>query len=235
MNSETAISSSSQQVLMGVGYEETARRSFDVNWATWTSGVATRFMDIVLSLAAIVLVLPLMAVIALAVKLTSCGPVFFLQERAGYLGVPFKMIKFRSMVVDAEERLSDLIRIEELKEPVYKIKDDPRVTPVGEFLRRFGLDELPQFVNVLRGEMSIVGPRPEAVALARRYNSRERQRLLAKPGITGYQQIHNRGTSDMAAKLEYDLHYLQNRGLILDIRIMLRTTLVMACGKEILD
>jgi lipopolysaccharide/colanic/teichoic acid biosynthesis glycosyltransferase len=137
------------------------------------------------------------------------------------------------MVADAEARLKDLVRFDELAEPVYKLKHDPRVTRIGRFLRRFGLDELPQLLNVLRGEMSLVGPRPEVVALAGRYNTEQRRRLLVKPGITGYQQIHNRGMPDMAARLVYDMYYLRNRSIPLDLWILAMTAFVIASGKEI--
>jgi lipopolysaccharide/colanic/teichoic acid biosynthesis glycosyltransferase len=192
-----------------------------------------RGVDVTGAAFGLVLTLPLWAVIAAAVKLTSRGPVFFAQERAGLNGRPFRMFKFRTMVADAEERLKDLIRIEDLAEPVYKLEDDPRVTRVGRCLRRFGLDELPQLINVLRGEMSLVGPRPEVVALAERYNTEQRRRLLVKPGITGYQQIHNRGMPDMAARLAYDVYYLRNRSVPLDLWILTMTVFVIASGKEI--
>ena len=192
-----------------------------------------RSVDVTVATVGIALTLPLWVVIALAVKLTSKGPVFFAQERAGINGRPFRMFKFRTMVADAEARLKDLVRFDELAEPVYKLKHDPRVTRVGRFLRRFGLDELPQLLNVLRGEMSLVGPRPEVVALAGRYNPEQRRRLLVKPGITGYQQIHNRGMPDMAARLVYDMYYLRNRSIPLDLWILAMTAFVIASGKEI--
>lgn len=192
-----------------------------------------RALDVALAMVAIVLVLPLAGLIAFAVKLTSPGPVFFLQMRAGLHGRPFRMFKFRSMVVDAEARLPELVNIAELAQPVYKLKHDPRVTRVGRFLRRFGLDELPQLINVLRGEMSLVGPRPEALPLVDRYNAEQRRRLLVKPGITGYQQIQNRGMPDMAARLAYDLHYLHHRNVLMDLSILARTVIVIAAGKEI--
>jgi lipopolysaccharide/colanic/teichoic acid biosynthesis glycosyltransferase len=192
-----------------------------------------RGVDVVVSLLGIVMTLPLWGLIALAVKATSRGPVFFSQERAGLHGRPFRMFKFRSMVVDAEAQLKKWVNIEDLAEPVYKLKDDPRVTRVGRFLRRFGLDELPQLINVLRGEMSLVGPRPEVVALAERYDAEQRRRLLVKPGITGYQQIHNRGMPDMAARLEYDFYYLHNRSTLLDLWILAMTFAVISSGEEI--
>jgi lipopolysaccharide/colanic/teichoic acid biosynthesis glycosyltransferase len=192
-----------------------------------------RGVDVTVAALGIALTLPLWAVIALAVKVTSRGPVLFTQERAGLNGRPFRMFKFRTMVADAEERLKDLVRIEDLAEPVFKLKDDPRVTRVGRFLRRFGLDELPQLINVLRGEMSLVGPRPEVVALAERYNAEQRRRLLVKPGITGWQQVHNRGMPDMGARLAYDVYYLRNRSVPLDFCILAMTVFVIASGREI--
>jgi lipopolysaccharide/colanic/teichoic acid biosynthesis glycosyltransferase len=190
-------------------------------------------VDVAFALIALVVTLPLWALIATAVKLTSRGPVFFTQARAGLNGQPFRMIKFRTMVADAEARLSELVRIEDLPEPVYKLRNDPRVTSVGRFLRRFGLDELPQLLNVLSGEMSLVGPRPEVVALVERYTPQQRRRLLLKPGITGYQQIHNRGMPDMAARLAYDIYYLHRRSVLLDLWILAMTVFVIASGKEI--
>ena len=192
-----------------------------------------RGTDVVFSLLGIVVTLPLWGLIALAVKLTGKGPILFVQERAGLHGRPFRMYKFRSMVADAEERLKHLVKIEELADPVYKLRDDPRITGVGRFLRRFGLDELPQLLNVLRGEMSLVGPRPEVVVLVERYNAEQRRRLQAKPGITGYQQIHNRGMPDMAARLAYDLFYLRNHSTLLDLWILGMTVVVISSGKEI--
>ncbi len=192
-----------------------------------------RTMDLLVAAAGILVTAPLWGLIALAIKATSRGPVFFTQLRAGTDGVPFRMLKFRSMVTDAEERLKTLVNVDALPEPVYKLDHDPRVTPVGKFLRRYGLDELPQLVNILRGEMSMVGPRPEVVGLARRYTPEQRRRLAVKPGLTGYQQIHNRGMPDMAARLAYDLDYLRRQSVLLDIWILVATVFVIASGKEI--
>jgi lipopolysaccharide/colanic/teichoic acid biosynthesis glycosyltransferase len=202
-------------------------------WSLSIHEAIKRGVDMTGATLGLALTLPLWAGIALAVKMTSRGPVFFTQERAGLNGRPFRMLKFRTMVADAEERLKDLVRIEDLAEPVYKLKDDPRVTRVGRLLRRFGLDELPQLINVLRGEMSLVGPRPEVVTLAERYNAEQRRRLLVKPGITGWQQVHNRGMPDMAARLAYDVYYLRNRSVSLDLWILVMTVFVIASGREI--
>lgn len=205
----------------------------DANEEVSPQDAVKRGLDVMFALIAIAISLPVWALIALAIKATSRGPVFFTQERAGLNGVPFRMFKFRSMILDAEERLKHLVRIEDLEEPVYKIRHDPRVTPVGRFLRRFGLDELPQLLNVLRGEMSLVGPRPEVVALVERYNVAQRKRLRVKPGITGYQQIHNRGMPDMAARLAYDYFYMRHRSIPLDCWILVMTVFVIASGREI--
>jgi lipopolysaccharide/colanic/teichoic acid biosynthesis glycosyltransferase len=233
---------SAELALSGWIYEERAMGATTMSLPTFGSrgldrqrvcDILKRGMDVSGALLAITVTLPLWGVIALAVKLTSRGPVFFAQERAGLNGTPFRMFKFRTMVADAEDRLKDLVRIETLAEPVYKLENDPRVTRAGRFLRRFGLDELPQLINVLRGEMSLVGPRPEVVALAERYNAEQRRRLLAKPGITGWQQVHNRGMPDMAARLVYDVYYLRNRSTLLDLWILVMTVFVIASGKEI--
>ena len=127
-------------------------------------------------------------------------------------GKPFPMYKFRSMVPDADEQLRNIIDLDSLAEPVYKIPRDPRVTSIGKFLRRSGLDEIPQLINVLRGDMSVVGPRPESVGPAERYEPWERRTLKAKPGITGYQQVMSRGDPSLAKRIELDLYYLKHQG-----------------------
>ncbi len=140
------------------------------------------------------------------------------------------MFKFRSMAADAEERLRELVAFDALAEPVFKLKNDPRVTPVGRLLRRTGLDEVPQLLNVIRGDMSIVGPRPEEVALVERYDAVHRRRLKARPGITGYQQIMNRGEASLVARVRHDLLYLKQQSLMFDFYIMFRTVGVVLRG-----
>jgi len=191
-----------------------------------------RLMDIVLSAAGIVLGMPLWLLIAFLVRVTTRGPVFFTQMRAGLHGRPFRIIKFRTMVADAEARLGSLIDVDKLEVPGFKIKNDPRVTPVGRFLRRTGLDEVPQLINVLKGEMSLVGPRPEMLNLVERYTPEQRRRLKAKPGITGYQQVMARGIP-LAAGVKYDLVYLKYQSLSLDLYILLKTILVVLRGSGI--
>ncbi len=159
------------------------------------------------------------------------GPAIFSQLRAGLNGRPFTIYKFRSMSVDAEERLEDVLDVEGMDQPVFKVANDPRVTPIGRFLRRFSLDELPQLYNVIRGDMSLVGPRPEETWVTERYDDRTRQRLRLKPGITGYQQIRARGTDDMEVRLNHDLYYLDHQSLVFDLYILVQTSWVVFWGK----
>jgi len=175
--------------------------------------------------------MPLWIAIALFIKFGSKGPVFFTQVRAGLHGKPFKMYKFRSMVEDAEAKLGEMVDIDNLDEPVFKIKNDPRITAVGRFLRRTSLDETPQLLNVLKGEMSIVGPRPEELALVEKYDHQQRRRLKGLPGITGYQQINNRGEPSLSRRIKYDLVYLKHQGPVLDSYIILKTIWVVIRSK----
>ena len=157
-----------------------------------------RFFDVVVSASALVILAPLFPLVALAIKLDSKGPVFFKQLRAGRRGVPFRMYKLRTMVADAEQALSDHVVLEDLPEPMFKLRADPRITRTGRVLRRLSLDELPQLINVLRGDMSMVGPRPEQIELVERYRPEHRFRLDVKPGMTGPMQVYGRGDLDFA-------------------------------------
>lgn len=188
--------------------------------------IVKRLMDIMLSLAVLALGFPLWGCIALLIKLTSKGPVIYIQERVGLEGKPFKMYKFRSMVENADAQLKEMIDLDSLPEPVFKIRQDPRVTPVGRIIRRWSLDEVPQFFNVLLGTMSLVGPRPEQVDLVGKYNLWQRRRLKAKPGITGYQQIMNRGLPFLEKRTAQDLYYLKHQSLWLDLFILAKTIIV---------
>ncbi len=189
-----------------------------------------RAMDLAVSSLVLVAGSPLWLLIALLVKATSRGPAIYVQERVGANGSKFAMYKFRSMVEDAEERLADMVDFNRINEPVFKISNDPRVTPLGRFLRRTSLDEIPQLVNVLRGEMSLVGPRPEEVEMVARYNVWQMRRLKAKPGITGYQQVVSRGDPSLAKRIELDLYYLKHQGFWFDLFILLRTGVVVLRG-----
>ena len=193
--------------------------------------VSKRALDIVGALVGLVLSVPLIVIAAIAIKLDSPGPVFFLQERAGENGKPFRVIKLRTMVEGAQQQVQEVLAANPLKGPVYKIPDDPRVTGVGRFLRRWSLDELPQFWNVLKGDMSLVGPRPEETWVVAQYNDHQRQRLAVKPGLTGPMQVAGRGQLDMDARLRLELDYIQNVSIWTDVSILLRTVPAILSGK----
>ena len=166
---------------------------------------------------------PLLVLIAIAVRLDSRGPALFTQLRAGRHGKPFRILKFRTMCHDAEERISEVIAVDELTEPMFKLREDPRVTRVGRFLRRTSLDELPQFFNVLRGDMSLVGPRPEELWLVERYGETQRFRLQMRPGLTGPMQVHGRGQLNFQERMAVEREYVENYSLRKDIKILFRT------------
>ncbi len=194
--------------------------------------VLKRSMDIAVALAGLVAGAPLWLAIAAAVKLQGPGPVIFSQVRIGLHGRPFRIYKFRTMRDGAERELDQMISIDQLKIPGFKMKGDPRVTRIGRFLRSTGLDEIPQLWNVLKGEMSLIGPRPELPQFVERYTAVQRRRLKAKPGITGYQQVMARG-KPLAACIKYDLTYLKYQGFLLDMYILVRTIYVVARGRGV--
>jgi exopolysaccharide biosynthesis polyprenyl glycosylphosphotransferase len=195
-----------------------------VEYNTWDVPRSTmllkRAMDVSLSLALLVLLAPVMASIAVAIRIDGPGSIVFRQRRAGQAGRPFSMLKFRTMVVDAEARLPELIRIDALEQPVFKLERDPRVTRVGRVLRRWSLDELPQLVNVLRGEMSLVGPRPEQLELVARYSPEYLERLRVKPGLTGPMQVYGRGRLSLDERLAVEREYMENLSIGRDLRIL---------------
>jgi exopolysaccharide biosynthesis polyprenyl glycosylphosphotransferase len=193
---------------------------------------AKRCMDIIVSTLALLAFLPLFIIIPILIKLTSRGPVFYTQIRCGHNGQPFKIYKFRSMVADAEKILQEIMDFDQLTEPVFKFHDDPRVTFIGNILRKTSIDELPQLFNVLKGDLSLVGPRPEEMALVKRYEAFFRERLKVKPGITGLQQIRCRGSNSMKERMKYDLTYIKMQSLLLDIKILLKTIGVVALQKR---
>jgi lipopolysaccharide/colanic/teichoic acid biosynthesis glycosyltransferase len=175
--------------------------------------------------------LPLFVVIAAAIRLDDHGPVFFRQTRGARWGAPFTMLKFRTMGVDAEQRLDELLDLERLADPMFKLKEDPRVTRVGRFLRRTSLDELPQLINVLTGTMSIVGPRPEDYRLVQRYDADALAvRCGMKPGITGPMQVHGRGDLTFAERIAVEREYLENYTVTNDLRILAMTVASLLFG-----
>jgi len=194
--------------------------------------IVKRCLDILLSSFALLVFSPLFVVIALLIKLTSRGPVFYTQTRCGLHGRTFKLYKFRSMVAEAEKLLPKLVDFSSLKEPVFKLENDPRVTAVGRILRSTSIDELPQLLNVIKGDLSLVGPRPEEIALVNRYDAYFKERLKAKSGITGLQQITCRGTANMMERMKYDLSYIANQSLWLDLKILFKTTWVVLLQKR---
>ena len=185
--------------------------------------VLKRMVDVVVSLAALILTAPLMGVIAALVKLDSQGPVLFRQVRIGLNGRRFVFLKFRSMVHDAERQRRALEGLNEMKGPVFKIRNDPRVTRVGTVLRRTSLDELPQLWNVLKGDMSLVGPRPPLPSEVKQYARWQRRRLSMKPGVTCLWQIKGRNNIDFDEWMKLDMHYIDNWSLGLDFKILAKT------------
>ncbi|MFQ5944210.1 MAG: sugar transferase [Anaerolineales bacterium] len=190
-----------------------------------------RTFDLILASLLLLLTLPVQTVIAIAIRLDSPGPVVFKVERVGESQAIFEMYKFRTMVKDAMHRQSEVISTTENKELVHKQPDDPRVTRVGKVLRRWSLDELPQMINVLRGDMSLVGPRPEMPWLVDRYQSWQRKRFAVPQGITGWWQINGRSDRPMHLNTEDDLYYIYNYSLFLDLIILLRTPIAVIRGR----
>ena len=191
---------------------------------------AKRLLDVVGASALLLLTLPLVLIVALVIKLTSPGPVIFKQERAGFHGRRFRMYKFRTMVADAEDIRDRVAHLNEMSGPVFKASDDPRLTALGGLLRKLSLDELPQFVNVLKGEMSLVGPRPLPLYEASRIKGAQRRRLAMRPGITGLWQVAGRNMVDFDDWMRMDLLYVDQWSLALDLKILVRTIPVVLSG-----
>ena len=193
--------------------------------------IVKRSADIVVALTLLLLLLPLMGFVAILVKLTSRGEVFFKQTRTGLNGRLFTMYKFRSMRKGAQDDRKCLSDLNEQEGPVFKIADDPRLTPIGKFLRRSSLDELPQLWNVLKGEMAIVGPRPLWQPEAEKATERARLRARVKPGLTCLWQISGRSELGYDKWVELDLYYIQNRSLLLDLLVVVQTIPAVLSGR----
>jgi lipopolysaccharide/colanic/teichoic acid biosynthesis glycosyltransferase/glycosyltransferase involved in cell wall biosynthesis len=189
-----------------------------------------RTVDIIGALVGLTISIPLVALAAILIKIESPGPIFFWQVRVGENGRRFRIIKLRTMVADAEDRLAELVDLDRLQEPAFKLKEDPRVTRIGRFLRRTSLDETPQFYNVLRGDMSLVGPRPEEERIVQLYKDDQRRRLAVKPGMTGPMQINGRGDLSFTERLQLELDYIEQYSLRRDFEILLRTLPAMIHG-----
>jgi lipopolysaccharide/colanic/teichoic acid biosynthesis glycosyltransferase len=202
--------------------------------ASTISGMAylvKRLVDIVGALVGLLITILLAPFLSPLIAIDSPGPVLFRQSRIGRGGRPFVLYKFRTMDVDAEERLAELVDLGHLAQPAFKLANDPRVTRVGRFLRRWSLDELPQFWNVLRGEMSLVGPRPEEARIVALYSDWHRRRLAVKPGMTGPMQIHGRGDLPLDQRLKLEIEYIEEYTLWRDMKILARTIPSLLTGK----
>jgi exopolysaccharide biosynthesis polyprenyl glycosylphosphotransferase len=186
-------------------------------------GFITRLVDVTLSSLIITLGFPLWLCIAIAIRLNSSGPIIYKQTRIGKNGQPFKICKFRSMYKDADKMLAALMAYNEAQGPLFKMREDPRITPVGKFLRRTSLDEFPQLINVLKGDMSLVGPRPPLPHEVAKYEEWHKGRLAIKPGLTGLWQVRGRSNLSFDEGVLMDLYYIENWSLRLYFQILLRT------------
>ncbi|WP_237257725.1 sugar transferase [Turicibacter bilis] len=183
-----------------------------------------RLIDIIGASIGLILASPIMLIVAILIKLEDPkGPIFFSQIRNGAYPTTFKMYKFRSMYIDAEDRLQELMHLNEQSGPAFKIKDDPRITKIGKFIRKTSLDELPQLFNVLKGSMSLVGPRPAIPREVEQYTAYQKQRLLVKPGLTCIWQVSGRNNIEFDQWVELDIEYIKTRSLWLDIKLILLT------------
>lgn len=191
-----------------------------------------RGIDVIVAGVGLILLSPIITIVACAIKLTSKGPIFFLQKRVGKNGELFNMYKFRSMVVNAEELKEKLKHKNEMSGPMFKMKDDPRVTKVGKFIRKTSLDELPQLWNVLKGDMSLVGPRPSLPKEVEQFDSWMFKRLTVRPGLTCYWQVSGRNNIDFEDWMKLDVKYVEERNLWIDIKLIFKTVGVLFGDKN---
>lgn len=192
--------------------------------------LAKRALDVVLSLLVLLLSLPIFLITALAIATTSRGPVFYVQERVGRGGLPFRMLKFRSMYADAERRRAEVAALNEASGPVFKARKDPRITPVGRVIRKLSIDELPQLINVLRGEMSLVGPRPPLPDEYATYDATAMRRLLVTPGLTCIWQVSGRSNIDFERWVAMDVEYIRSWSFALDLKLLAKTVPAVLSG-----
>jgi len=191
-----------------------------------------RLIDLILSILGIVFLSPIMLIIAIAIKVESKGPIIFSQDRVGKDGKFFKMYKFRSMVINAEELKEKLLSQNEMSGPMFKMKDDPRITKVGKFIRKTSIDELPQLFNVIKGDMSLVGPRPNLPKEVAQFSDYHKLKLKAKPGLTCYWQVMGRNSIGFEEWMELDIKYIRERSIWLDIKLIFRTFFVLFGDKN---
>ena len=193
--------------------------------------IAKRVIDFVLATILLIILLPLLVLVAVAVKFTSPGPILYRQVRCGLYGRKFELVKFRTMVDRAEDRLWEIQHLNEMNGPVFKMRDDPRVTPLGRYLRKLSIDEIPQLWNVIKGEMSLVGPRAPLLEEVRNYTIKQRRRLSVKPGITCLWQVSGRNEIDFERWMDLDLQYIDQWSLWLDLRILAQTIPAVFTGR----
>lgn len=186
-----------------------------------------RTIDIACSLFGLLVLSPVLIIVSILIKLESDGPIIFSQDRIGYKGKEFKMYKFRSMVVNAEELKKKLAEQNEMSGPMFKMKNDPRVTKVGKFIRKTSIDELPQLINILKGEMSLVGPRPSLPKEVKEFEPWMMERLEVKPGLTCYWQVSGRNDIDFEDWMKLDIKYVRERSFWLDMKLIFKTFFVL--------
>lgn len=191
-----------------------------------------RIIDIIGAGLGLILLSPIIAIVACAVKVTSKGPIFFSQKRVGKNGELFEMYKFRSMVVNAEELKENLEDQNEMSGPMFKIKDDPRITKVGKFIRKTSIDELPQLWNILKGDMSLVGPRPSLPKEVEQFDNWMFKRLSVRPGLTCYWQVSGRNNIDFEDWMKLDVKYVEERNIWIDIKLIFKTIFVLFGDKN---
>lgn len=191
-----------------------------------------RIMDVICSLSGLMFLMPIFCIVGILIKLESKGPIFFSQERVGKNGEGFKMYKFRSMVINAEELKEKLHGKNEMSGPMFKMKNDPRVTRIGKFIRKTSIDELPQLFNVLKGEMSLVGPRPSLPKEVVKFDDWMMERLDVKPGLTCYWQVCGRNDIDFEDWMQLDIRYVQQQSLLIDIKLVIKTFSVLIGDKH---
>lgn len=208
----------------------------DLEMATWEETIAydykdvrflyrfvKRFIDIVISLTGLIVLIPVFFLVFIAIKIESKGKAIFVQERVGYRGKKFNMYKFRSMVVDAEELKDKLMDQNEMSGPMFKMREDPRITKVGRFIRKTSIDELPQLFNVLKGEMSLVGPRPSLPSEVKEFDKWMLERLSVKPGITCFWQVSGRNDIGFEEWMRLDVKYAREKNILLDVKLIFKT------------
>ncbi len=189
--------------------------------------ITKRLIDVTFSLFSLIIFMPLLFVIAVLIKLDSQGPVIFKQERIGLNEKHFKMYKFRTMCADAEDRLDAIKHNNEMSGPMFKMRNDPRITNIGRFLRKTSLDELPQLFNILKGEMSLVGPRPNLPREVEKFTKEQKKKFMAKPGLTCYWQVMGRSNIDFEDWMLLDMKYIEERNTWVDIKLIIKTMAVL--------